>query len=116
GVYNVTLTVTNGCGSDFYSAVLSAANAIDDVELASMTQLYPNPTSGKTVLTMDFNQSYDVSLEVTNSLGQVVWSALPGMVQYKTIELDLSNLADGVYTLWINAGDNRFSKPVVLTK
>jgi len=81
-----------------------------------MTQLYPNPTSGKTVLTMDFNQSYDVSLEVTNSLGQVVWSALPGMVQYKTIELDLSNLADGVYTLWINAGDNRFSKPVVLTK
>ena len=40
GVYNVTLTVTNGCGSDFYSAVLSAANAIDDVELASMTQLY----------------------------------------------------------------------------
>ncbi|MCB9021558.1 MAG: PKD domain-containing protein [Chitinophagales bacterium] len=116
GVYNVTLTVTNGCGSDFYSAVLSAANAIDDVELASMTQLYPNPTSGKTVLTMDFNQSYDVTLEVTNSLGQVVWSALPGMVQYKTIELDLSGYADGVYTLTVHAGDHVFTKPVVLNK
>ena len=47
---------------------------------------------------MDFNQSYDVTLEVTNSLGQVVLSAPPGMVQYKTIELDLSGYADGVCT------------------
>ena len=65
---------------------------------------------------MDFNQSYDVSLEVTNSLGQVVWSALPGMVQYKTIELDLSGYADGVYTLTVHAGDHVFTKPVVLNK
>jgi PKD repeat protein len=116
GVYNVTLTVSNACGSDFYSAVISVSNSIESVELANATQIYPNPTSGKTVVTMDFAASYEVSMELVNSLGQVVWSNIPGNVQYKMLELDLSAFADGVYTLHVTAGDNQFSKPIVLTK
>jgi PKD repeat protein len=116
GVYNVTLTVTNACGSDFYSAVISVANEIGNLELENATQIYPNPTSGKAVLTMDFNQAYDVTLELVNTLGQTVWTQQPGFIQNKTIEIDLAKLADGVYTLYINAGQYRFAKPIVLEK
>lgn len=65
---------------------------------------------------MDFAASYEVSMELVNSLGQVVWTNIPGNVQHKMMELDLSTFADGVYTLHVTAGDNQFSKPIVLTK
>ncbi len=115
GVYNVTLTVSNGCGSDFYSATISVANSIEDI-LAGSTSVYPNPTSGKTVVSMDFEAVYNVRMEVVNSLGQIVWSAIPGSIQNDTWELDLAPYADGVYTLRVYAGESQFSKPIILNK
>jgi len=115
GLYNVTLTVSNGCGNDVYTTQISVATSIEDL-LAGSTEIYPNPTAGLTIVQVDFDAVYEVQMEIVNQLGQVVWSNIPGGIQTETFEVDLSDYADGIYTLKVQAGDHRFSKPIILTK
>ncbi|MFN3940127.1 MAG: PKD domain-containing protein, partial [Chitinophagales bacterium] len=116
GTYTVTVTVTNACGSDFYSAVLSVSTGIEELALANATQIYPNPTSGKAVVDFNLDAFYNVSLQLVNSLGQTVWEAVPGNIMQSKMEIDLSGLADGMYTMQITADGYSFSKPIVITK
>ncbi len=115
GLYNVTLTVSNGCGNDVYTTQISVATSIE-YQLSGSTQIYPNPTSGLTVVSVDFDAVYELNMEIVNQLGQVVWSNIAGGIQNETFEVDLSEFADGVYTLKVQAGDHRFSKSIILTK
>ncbi|MBK8487956.1 MAG: PKD domain-containing protein [Bacteroidetes bacterium] len=116
GVYTVTVTVTNGCGSDFYSAVISVSTGIEELALANATQIYPNPTSGKAVVDFNLDGFYNVSMQLVNSLGQTVWESNPGSIMNSKMEIDLSGLADGIYNMQITADDYTFSKPLVITK
>jgi len=116
GTYTVTVTVTNGCGTDFYSVVIEVGVGVNDINLANAVDIYPNPTSDVAIVNVNMGTAADLSLELVNTLGEVVWTAQPGTVSTATFEIDVRNLADGVYQLNIVSGDSTAAKQIVVTK
>lgn len=116
GAYTVTLTVTNGCGTDFYSFVLELGDDVKDITLADAVTVHPNPTSDVANVSIEFAESKEITLELLNNLGQIVWSNSPATVVSATYTIDMSTFAAGVYQLNIISGSDIASKPIVLTK
>ncbi|MEZ5013491.1 MAG: GEVED domain-containing protein [Chitinophagales bacterium] len=116
GSYTVTLTVTNGCGSDFYSFVIEVGNAIEDAPFGDAVSVYPNPTSGQTVVHIEWTEATETDLELVNNIGQIVWSAHAGIIDNANMEIDLSRFADGVYQLRVTAAGITGTMQIVLTK
>lgn len=97
GTYEVLFIATNACGmSDTTTGMvvvegLSTGNVLND---AQQPTLYPNPSSGTTVVAA---QGADIlHVAIRNAAGKVVWRS-PGKGKVQT--LDLSKLPAGVYTL-----------------
>lgn len=116
GAYTVTVTVTNGCGSDFYSVVIEVGLGVNDIDLANAVTIYPNPTSDVASVDINMGTATEISLELVNTLGEKVWSAVPGMVTSASLSIDVRNLAAGVYQLNIVSGDRTAAKQIVVTK
>ncbi len=113
GNYDVILTVYNDCGSDSdtQQVIISTIGILE----MSMNQisLYPNPSTGLVLIT-DINSALgEIELNVLNSLGQVVWSEDLYSGQTK-VELDLSNLQDGIYHVQLITQAGIISKPLVI--
>ena len=65
-------------------------------------QLFPNPTDGQMSLTLDFNQSTEVSLNVTDLAGKSVYTENIGMVNGAyNHELNLGHLSKGIYLIQV---------------
>ena len=99
----VTVTASNACGE---SGPSTLDVTLDDTGLpaASATsgpQLFPNPTSGQFILTASNTAPID-RLTIHNATGQLVQDIRPA--QSDRITLDLSNEANGLYTVRIVQG------------
>ncbi len=116
GAYTVTLTVTNGCGTDFYSVVIEVGTDINTITLADAVTVQPNPTSDFTNVSINLNEATSIKLELVNSLGQVVWSNTPTYTLSATYVIDMTMYAEGVYQLNIISADAMATKPIVLVK
>ncbi len=106
GTYTVSVMHGNGC-SKGDSATVNSQLGISDVE--SLANVYPNPTSGKIVISgMELT-----GVELFNSLGQSVYSlSLTG----NKSSIDVSDLAAGIYRMKITTASGEVSKQVVLMK
>ncbi|MEA3447435.1 MAG: T9SS type A sorting domain-containing protein, partial [Bacteroidota bacterium] len=87
----------------------------EDMLNADLT-IYPNPTDGKVIVEMYFNQSKDVSLSIISTTGQVI-----SHQEYKNVSeinrsIDLGDVANGVYTLRIQADGKQLNRKIVLNK
>ena len=116
GAYTVTLTVTNPCGTDFYSVVVEVGDAVNDLVLDQAVTVTPNPTSDLTTVQIALPESMDIRLELNNSIGQQVWSAIPGNIINGTYTIDMTGLAAGVYQLQVIGEQATATKQIVLTK
>lgn len=116
GMYTVTLTVTNGCGSDFYSVVIEVGTAITDMELDQSVTVYPNPTDGRTNVNIALSEAQNITLELLNQIGQTVWTNNPGNILTESINIDMTNMAAGVYNLKVTGDNGTATKQIILTK
>lgn len=79
-----------------------AAGEPDEVDLGSLISVYPNPTSGKINFVLDAKIDSKIILRVFDLLGQsVVLETAKSDSDIIMKELDLSNLAKGVYVLTV---------------
>lgn len=105
GDFTVSLTVSNDCGSNSASTVVSYALGVDRLSagLGSYT-LFPNPAKEQVTLMAEGLQNHIQKLEVFNVLGQKVWEVdLNKAVEY---QLSVGNFANGLYQIrvWNQAG------------
>lgn len=115
-----TVTVTNLTQGD-YTITVSDANGCSDVititvdlfvgfeELASNFAnilLAPNPTSGYTELSLELTQAAEVTVQVLNVIGQVIFESPQEQLMTKKYELDLTDQSGGMYFVRIVA-DNQ---------
>lgn len=71
----------------------------------SETTVFPNPSNGEVSVMFNATTANDVTIEVTNLLGQVVYSeALTSVAGDNTVELSLTELNAGQYIVTINNG------------
>ncbi len=112
GTYSVVVTdITTGCKSVFsadeqynpdFPNCMSSTN-----ELALNTfEVYPNPVSDICTIEADFIDIGQVSVRITNSLGQIVkqkhFGELSGAFKY---EWNMSDQPDGIYMLLLSLDD-----------
>lgn len=76
--------------------------------------IYPNPSTG--LLTLDFNKikQTDVTVSVTNNIGQVVKTISSLKVTNNKAQVDLSGMENGIYYVNVTSGSMNTTLPVNL--
>ncbi|MNV71477.1 hypothetical protein D3C71_1644990 [compost metagenome] len=105
-------TNSNGCSGSAQSlATVDACASIGENDL-KLVSVYPNPSTG--MITVYSGEIQLNGIQVFNALGQVVYE-LNG-IQTGKQDLNLSNMAKGVYTIRILTEAGTQHVPVVLEK
>ncbi len=93
----------------------SATRSIN-LKTNTFVSVYPNPTDGKLNLDFAFNAETEVSIEISNSVGQLIMTkAYSSNEKLFTRELNLSVLSDGVYYLKIvTSNDDYFMTTLII--
>lgn len=83
-------------------------------DVLNITGNYPNPTSGLTTITLNSKVSGNVSLEVTNMVGQVVYTISEKVaVGAHQFTVDASKWNSGVYFCTVKAADFKATAKIV---
>lgn len=114
--YLVTLTVTNECGSDTFSdSVTLSTVGLDDLFLNGDVAVYPNPSKGEFTIDMTVLGSSDISVQVENMLGAIVYESNPGTVQGAYSEnISLGEAPAGMYFVRVLAGKQQLVKKIII--
>ena len=113
--YTVTVTDANNCSAtatvtvQFTVSVASAKNAIQ-------LSIYPNPAKDNVNVTVELNESKNVSLEVFNVLGEKVIARNLGKTAKANHAINMNGLSEGVYMIRVNYGDKAAVRRIVLNK
>lgn len=80
--------------------------------------VYPNPTKGDLKFDYDFKNATDAAIRVTDIAGRVVYTQALGKqaAGKQAFNINLGNLANGMYTIELNAGDNRATSQFNINK
>ncbi|MFH2142570.1 MAG: C25 family cysteine peptidase [Bacteroidota bacterium] len=112
GLYTVVLIATNSCGSDTISYNINIIGVnVNGLPIISDIEIYPNPTNG--LLTINLNNNPVTKLEIYDVLGKVF---LTELVSKNIIQLDLSNMNQGVYFIKLYSADQNAIYKVVISK
>ncbi len=85
------------------------------IDAATGSYVYPNPTADKFYVAFRDNLSADVTITVTNAVGQELRKmAVNPSFQPKT-EIDLTGEANGVYFVKVQNGEKSYTQKMVLT-
>jgi hypothetical protein len=83
---------------------------------ASLLSLYPNPTTGMLQVQYPFSKQRDVTVQVFNSVGALVYNRLDAGVTNNESFIDLSSYSEGVYMVKFITSDATEVRRVVLQK
>lgn len=122
GNYRVRISTSDGCSAVSKKAnVYSSCKLGEDSALISSLSLYPNPTSGTFTLDLqhDDEETSQAEVQVLNMLGQTIpidkgqWTVDNGRLMK---EIQLSDVADGMYLVKVTVGDKIFTAQIDLQK
>lgn len=103
----VTLSVTNDCGTDIETFSINLCVAIDE-GFAEQINVYPNPTDGLIHIQMKDANSNTLSIRLTDMLGREVVAKNVNLIGNEIdTELDVQNVATGIYHLILSTSDNK---------
>jgi flagellar hook assembly protein FlgD len=82
----------------------------------SVSQNYPNPFNGITTITVNLEKAADLSMTVSNILGQQVMNMNRGNVSSGTyyFQVDGTDLQDGVYFYTVKANNTEVTKKMIV--
>jgi hypothetical protein len=116
GEYTVTVSDVSDCGiADVIETVtVDFVSATNDPVLGAAITLFPNPAQDVVNLRYDFGQSLDLTVSLSNNLGQTVLTRRVSGTNAGSLQFDVSNLAAGVYQLRATDGKRQTIKPLVI--
>jgi len=114
GQFTVCLIAGNGCNSDTVcAAIMIIPTGIKD--LSQNVKVYPNPVRDMMNVEIPKSSSYLINIELYDISGRCVKS-LETQVYDTHLSLDLSGLADGVYSCKISGSDFIFTTKIIKIK
>ena len=99
---------------DFLLNLTFRGTGVDNSELMSKLNVYPNPTDGKFTVSISNNEALDMTLELVNISGQVVYRNEVKAAYNYNEEIDATLFAKGVYYLKVNNGQGVKIEKVVI--
>ncbi len=112
--YSVTVTDANGCMDS--EEVFVGLVDVTDISSLEKLNLFPNPASDLVVLDLEFSTFVTAKVEITNSLGQVVFVRQLENISNEKMEINTADYSSGVYLVKVSV-DNQYSfKKLILSK
>jgi len=107
GTYNVMLIATNGSCSDttYQDVIIMPVGGIGD-DVFARASIYPNPARNEITIMPGSAVTGEVQIDIFSVTGELVYAELLSAMNDKT-SLDISSLANGVYSLRLVNGDNK---------
>ncbi len=123
GTHVIHLSVSNklgafSCSKEFDTTIsVVPLTGITELESSIISNVYPNPTNALLTINATFKSAEKAKVYLTDGLGKTVWMDLPeGISKNYTTQVDVNTLSDGVYMLFIEAGEARVIQKVVISK
>jgi PKD repeat protein len=119
GTYTITLTAGNTCGTNNNSKQVIIESTgpgtnVDEINNSDVFLIYPNPSTG--IINIQFpNNVYSGNISIFNYLGEVI-NTVSNINNSTKINIDLSNLPNGMYCIVGNINGKIVSKTLVLVK
>lgn len=107
----------NNCYVDNINLRYGAVNGINNINLNSTFNVYPNPTNNNAFLNFNLAKSTDLTIEIYNSIGQLVNTIIEKNVEagaHQT-DLNLTDLAAGLYSVNIITNEGTSTRKIVKT-
>ncbi len=115
GDYTVDVTDENSCGPVSSNTItVGFVNAIDDLIISDKIKVYPNPTSAKLNIEIDFEIDDVYKIEILTISGQVLFNKEIKSHGITKEELDLSNYPKGIYFIRIYNNQFIFKEKILL--
>lgn len=117
GVYQAELFNTNfpNCRVTSPTDTLNVSGIANVSEGLVNLNVYPNPNTGKFTLAFLSERTQDISVAVTNMMGQIVWEKKTEQWSGDySEEIDLTVAGSGVYFVQVETPDAKFSRKVVV--
>ncbi len=121
GIYTVKLTASNANGSNSHiSSVTITGNCdcngnVGIIEASGLTNitLKPNPSSGNFTLSFETDKPEEIQIKIFDAIGQLIKEEAPVKVSGTyTKEINLGNVAKGIYILQLKAGANMVNQKI----
>lgn len=112
GVYYVTITDSLGC-TRVDSAVVNFSTDIAGINAPGAIGIFPNPSHGTFQISVNLPAAADLTVFVTNSLGEVVATKAISGMQNGRIDMNL-DVAAGMYNLHVRSADSEKIIPVTI--
>ncbi len=112
GAYAVEVTAGSGNCVAWGYFPTTAPTGIDNLKPANtLVNVFPNPSTG--VFTVDLNSNEKTTIQIYNLMGKLVYAKETSMISNA---IDLSSLAQGVYSLKVVSEKSYGVKQIVITK
>lgn len=100
-IFTVTGTDAHGCSNKVvYTLIADICAGIKNINKQDLVKVYPNPSNG--IFTIESGSAAEKMIEVTDMTGRIVKS---GSVTGTNIQVNLNDVADGIYYLKVKSGD-----------
>lgn len=122
GCHYTTVQLTNEAAMDSTTATFKIcrdATGVNDVNnVFSSVKVYPNPAMNEANLSFALTETSDVAVGVYDMAGRMVFVQPVSKMNTgnKSIAIPVGNLAPGIYTAVLTAGDNRVAQTFSVAK
>jgi hypothetical protein len=87
-----------------------------DVKGTSSTSVFPNPSSGDFMLDLNFPESRNVDIAITDITGKEVYKNKLGFIDMASLDIDLSKEKPGLYLVKIISDSNTEFQKIVISR
>ncbi len=106
GTYTANIRDNKGCTEIRTFLVEPNVGVFEEGSAIARVSLAPNPTSGITMLNVEYSKTVDANVTLMNMVGQVLYQTASRQTNGEQYTLDLNNYPAGVYLVRITA-DNK---------
>lgn len=115
--YTVTITDPSGCVDDLVvDVIVESTISAEDLIFAESIEVAPNPAREETAIRYNFTEVVDLTLTLTNSIGQVVLEQQIDNAKDGQVALDLQQYTNGVYFVKLTDGKHQSVRQLVINK
>jgi len=117
GTYQVVLTAINGNCSDTATFSVAITASVEELMGISNLVVYPNPASDEVFVSFNNQNGNVITIELIDQLGRTVFDNNEfEMIGFNQVSINLSHVADGVYSVLIHSGENTVAKRIFIKK
>lgn len=113
GIYDVTITDANGC--TVVSTLTMVVVGVNDIAIVDRFDVIPNPNKGQFTIQVDFEQSQDALVQVSDVLGRTL-REFHFDAERQTITIDMRAYGSSVYFVVLRTPEETITKKVVIKK